>query len=56
MDPFKTVALSWNEDEAGAVKLMLSFVAVKLYDPLLTRVANVPVTFPFVDCNVAFAQ
>ncbi len=35
---------------------MLALVAVRLYDPLLTRVVNVPATFPLVDIAVVFMQ
>ena len=56
MDPFMTVALSWNEAELGAVKEMLSFVVVKLYVPFMRSVANLAVTLPFVETAVAFTQ
>ena len=56
MNPFRTLALSLNEAEEETVKAMFAFVAVKLYDPWSTRVANVAVMFPFVDAAVTFRQ
>ncbi len=56
MKPFRTLALSLNEAEEETVKDMFAFVAVKLYVPRSTRVANVAVMFPFVDAAVTFRQ
>lgn len=56
MYPFKTVAESLNEDEAGEVKETFALVAVRLYDPWLCSVENAAVTFPFVDINAVLKQ
>ncbi len=56
MYPFNTLAVSLNDEDEGAVNAMFAFVAVKLYDPLFTRVVNVPATFPLVDVAVVFTQ
>ncbi len=45
-----------NDDEEGAVKFRFAFGAVKLYDPSLTKAANVAAMFPFVDVAVMFKQ
>lgn len=56
MDPFNTVALSWNDEEEGAMNTMLSLAEVRLYAPFVRRVANIPVTLPLVETSVALRQ
>jgi len=56
MEPFRSLALSLNDPEEGAVKFKFAFGAVKLYDPSGIRTVNVAAMFPFVEAAVMFRQ
>jgi len=56
MEPFRSLALSLNDAEEGAVKFKFAFGAVKLYDPSGISAANVAAMFPFVEAAVMFKQ